>query len=267
MTIDYKKKTRQFTRTACDPFFTQFFNESDIELIIQTVFDNQVYVTNELFVNLLNNIVSYLGSFYPDVNARTPGKTDELKLIKKLHQHSAGLLEHLDILLNQYGYETWQHMNPFTLRSKDIRTRVSLDELYKSCQLLSTSLPITLQCIKNGSGKKTGNNSLQAIPGLIYYLIPIYEEVANKSVDENFHQDRKDGSLRYKGQFFDFIRAVLSIINAKYKQLYPNHKGTNPFKICLLESSIALGQHIQKTIKSIKEKHLKIKKERLGVSQ
>ncbi len=252
---DCIKKTRLFIRKAADPFFVDCFNENDIDLIIQSVFRDDMHITVGRFLELMNNIISYLGSFYPSINTLTPGKTDELSLIKKIQHHSSHLLEYIDTLLNQYGYETWQHINLYSPWGKEVNTRLSLDGLYEACQMLNVALPITLQHIKKSSGKKTGNNSLQAIPCLISYLIPIYEEVTNKSVSDNFHQDRKHGSLRYTGQFLDFVRTVLLMIKSKYDQLYPKNKDDNPFVICLAESSTALGKHIQKTILGIKNKH------------
>jgi len=256
---DFKEKTRLFTRTGSDPFFVNFFNKTDIDLVIKTVFLNKTHITKEHLLDLLNNIVSNIGSFYPDINKLTPGKTDELALLKKIARHTTPLLEYIDILLNKYGHETYQHIRLYAPWAKEINTRQSVDGVYETLQMLDAALPIAMQEIKNSAGKKTGNNALQAIPGLIYRLIPIYEKTANQSADKNFNQDRSNGSLRYKGQFFHFVHTVLSIINNKYDQLYTNDKDNNPFKICLAETSIALGQHIQRTIDSIKDQHKETK--------
>ncbi|KTC81715.1 hypothetical protein [Legionella brunensis] len=258
---DFTEKTRLFRHTVDDPFVGKFFNEVEIEHIIADVFSGNIQITKDNLFELLNNIVSFLGTFYPDINRLTPGKTDELKLLEKVEHHTSELLGYLDILLNKYGYETWQHIKLYGPWAKEVNTRQSLDGVYETLQMLDSALPIAMQKIKNSPGKKTGNNALQAIPGLIYYLIPIYEKATGQPADKNFHQDRKTGTLIYKGQFLEFVRSVLIIINSKFDELYPNNKDDNPFKICLIETSIALGQHINRTISSIKKKYDETRKE------
>ena len=256
---DFKEKTRLFTRTVGDPFFVNFFTETDIERIIKSVFVHHIYITNERLLELLNNIVSYLGSFYPDVNKLTPGRTDELELLEKIARHTTPLLEYIDILLNKYGPETYQHINLYAPWAKEVSIRQSVDGVYETLQMLDAALPIAMEKIKNSTRKKTGNNALQAIPGLIYYLIPIYEEATDKPADKNFHQNRKEGKLSYKGQFFDFVHFALVLINNKFDELHPDSKEDNPFKICLADTSVALGQHIKRTISGIKDKHTEVK--------
>lgn len=255
------EKTRLFSHTVGDPFVGNFFNEAEIDQVISDVFDGRIQITPNNLLALMNHIVSFSGTFYPAQNKLTPGKTDELELLKKIAHHTAPLLEYIDILLNKYGHETWQHIKLYAPWAKVADTRQSLDGVYETLQMLDAALPIATQKIKNSPGKKTGNNSLQAIPGLIYDLISIYEEATGKPADKNFHQDRKGGTLSYKGQFFDFVRSVLIIINGKFDELYPNSKDENPFKICLIETSVALGQHIYRTISSIKKKYDKTRKE------
>lgn len=258
---DFTEKTRLFSHTVGDPFVGKFFNEVEIEQIIADIFNGDIQITKDNLFELLNNIVSFLGTFYPDINRLTPGKTDELKLLEKVDHHISALLGYLDILLNKYGYETWQHIKLYAPWAKEVNTRLSLDGLFEACQMLGAALPIATKCIENKPGKKTGNNSMQAIPGLIYHLIFIYEETTERPADKNIQQDRKTGTLRYKGQFLDFVHHVLILINKKFAILYPDNQDDNPFKICLVDTSIALGKQIDKTISNIKLKHKEVRQE------
>jgi hypothetical protein len=254
---DFTEKTRTFTHSVGDPFFGQFFNEEDINQIIKHVFNESTKINRGNLFELLNNIVHFLGTFYPDINKLTPGKTDELSLIDKIEHHTSGLLKYLDILLSQYDYETLKYIKLYAPWAKEINTRLSLHGIFEACQMLDGALPIAKQGIESKAGKKTGNNSMQAIPGLIYHLIFVYKEITGKSADKNFHQDKSTGRLKYKGQFFDFVHHVLFIINGRFKKRYPDKKEDNPFnpfKICLEEESIALGQHIYRTISNLKKK-------------
>ncbi|MFW2572118.1 hypothetical protein [Legionella sp. 29fVS95] len=258
---DFTEKTRLFSHTVGDPFVGKFFNEIEIDQIIADVFNGDIQITKDKLFELLNNIISFLGTFYPDINRLTPGKTDELKLLEKIEHHTTELLGYLDILLNKYGYETWQHIKLYAPWAKEVNTRLSLDGLFEACQMLDAALPLAKKCIENKPGKKTGNNSMQAIPGLVYHLIFIYEEATERPADKNFQQDRKTGALRYKGQFFVFVHHVLTLINKKFAILYPDNQDENPFKICLLDTSIALGKQINRTISNIKLKHKEAQQE------
>lgn len=245
---DFTEKKRLFSRTTGDPFAGHFFNETEIDQLITDIFGENMQITkNELFTSL-NNIISFLGKFYPDTNTLTPGKTDEIKLFKKIEHHTSGLQKNLNVLLNQYGYDTWLHIKPYAPEAKEIGTKLFLNDLSQACQMLGAVLPIAKKSIKDKPKKKTGNNSMQAISRLIRDLIPIYEKATGKSVDKNFHQDRSTGSLRYKGQFFDFVHYVISAI-----KLYPDTKKDNPYKICLEDASLAVGKHIHRIISNIKK--------------
>lgn len=167
---DFTEKTRLFTQAVGDPFVGQFFNEEDIDEIVENVFDGEMQISRSNLFELLSNIVSFLGTFYPAINKLTPGKTDELKLLEEIEYHTSGLLEHLDILLNQYGHETWQYIKLYAPWAKQMDTRLSLDAVFETCQMLDAALPTAQRDIEKKSGKKTGNNAMQAILGLILLL-------------------------------------------------------------------------------------------------
>lgn len=115
----YRKNTAIYPLNGRS-FFDHFFNEAEIDQMITDIFNEPIQVTKGELFTLLNHIVSLLGKFYPDSNTLTPGKTDELKLLKIIEHHNSELQKNLSILLNQYGYDTWRHINPCVPETKEI---------------------------------------------------------------------------------------------------------------------------------------------------
>ncbi len=76
--------------------------------------------------------------------------------------------------------------------------------------------------------------------------------MTGKNAKENFHQDPA-GDSPYKGQFYNFIRCIFSIINKNYPIRYPNITIPNPFAIKsendIGEESHSLGKYILKVFR------------------
>lgn len=87
-----KEKTRAFYRHmyVTDPFhcYKKYINEDDIDHIINTIFDETALVDKTKFLEELNRVISKIGTLYPDMNTRTPGKTDEMALLSDIYKHN-----------------------------------------------------------------------------------------------------------------------------------------------------------------------------------
>jgi hypothetical protein len=251
--INFKDKTNIFSRSSGDLFFSHFFDENDVDNIIDSIFNNQIIADKTYFLELLNNTISFVGSFYPDIYSISPGKNDELQLLKALEKLKKKEIELLDTLLYKYGHKTLQHFK-ISQQGKSLSTWQFLETTHRNAETLYYALPFAQKEIKSRDSKKTGKKSQQAVPSLIYQLIIVYEEISGKSADAHIHQDRSTGTLYFKGEFYDFVHTLFSMIN---KKLLKEHgkSAKNPFKICLDKQSVALGKQIQNTIKLIKDEH------------
>lgn len=246
---DFKSKTFKFSDTDGNRIFRDFLEADDVEIIVNEVFDGNMYMDNNDMLAQMNNIIHLIGIFFPSLPQLFPGKTDKLKLLKKLERNINELIELIPILINQYGYEALRYFDCINPKTKKNNTKEVLFSISEGCRMIAPHFEKAVNKVEESPGKKTGNNSKQAIDILINYLIPIYESASNKKAYENIHQNRSTGSLRYNGQLYNFIFRVLRIINSRYAKLYPDKKDINPFKISFDENSIALGKRIEKNLK------------------
>lgn len=108
----FKSKTRGLHRNMyqTDPFFrkNEYINQEDIEFISNSIFKNLLHIERQSLLKQLNEAISQTGTIFPDINSRTPGKTDEINLITTMNNHCEKMQKYLLILLTQYGEETWQ---------------------------------------------------------------------------------------------------------------------------------------------------------------
>lgn len=133
----------------------------------------------------------------------------------------------------------------------------------KHGSVLNTGLLSALVDVQEKPGKSVGNNTRQAISGLIKELIRIYETATGRIEKNNFHHRIASGCSQFRGQFYDFVYFILKNINEKYEQFFPDNLSENPFsfslptinpfKIDLTEHSMALGKQIENTLKKINE--------------
>jgi 5-hydroxyisourate hydrolase-like protein (transthyretin family) len=248
--LTYKDKTIVLSREGSDIFYRGFFNKEDAEKILREVFNNEIQIDNNYFLELLNHSVSFAGNATIDLAKLTPGKTDKRKLIQKTCDIADDLHEHLDLLLKNYGHETYQHIHIFAdypdsqlQNMEKVDTYEFLSKLKRYAHYLARMKLAAIENLSKEQGKKTGNNTNNSSIQCIYELINVYELATKMKAKDNFKQDVKD---KYKGQFYDFVYIVFFIIQTNYKKRYPNTKKRNPFSVALLDTSYALGKLIQR---------------------
>ena len=112
------------------------------------------------------------------------------------------------------------------------------------------AIPNAIQNIEDTKGKKTGGNSKDSIPNLIYYLIRIYRDIIGKDAAKNFILPKAQKSS-YRGQLYLFIHAVFTVINKNYVTRCKNSRLKNPFIIALNDQSQALGKQIKRVFKKM----------------
>ncbi len=222
--LTYKDKTNFPGGTGADIFIRGFFTEEDVGKLREHVFKDDQFIDLKNLQDLLNNVVSFIAT--GRLIRLKPGRADKKELIDSICDIAENLDQHLNILINQYGYETFKHIpiisregygwNDHDTYQYIIRLKEDLLKLAHVCDVIKRGLD-------KESGNKTGDNSQNAIPRLIYYLVQVYEQVTSKNAKENFKQATSE-EPPYKGQFYDFVRMVFVILNENYKIRYPKEQ-------------------------------------------
>lgn len=251
--LTYKDKTNFPVGTCSDIFQRNFFQEDDINKLTKSAFSNDSNIDKQVLRELLNNVIKF--AVIVKNTKLMPGKSDKKKLIEKICEIAEDLGNHFEILMNKYGHGTFKHI-PIVVNNgyklEEIDTYEFLKKTQKDIFNLAYIRDVAKRNIDSESGKKTGNNSKNAIPNLIFHLVTVYERITSKTVKENFQQDPA-GEHPYKGEFYQFTHCIFEIINENYSKRYPNTQEPNPFKIEFNnkhgEESHSLGKYIIKVLK------------------
>jgi len=248
--ITYKEKTN-FPVGSGPDIFVNFFNQNDIEKIVSNVFKSESQVDAEHLCKLLNNVLVF--SNHTNFTKLNPGRSDKRKLIEEICILAQELGDHLYILLNRYGYETYNLIPIFIGAPKVQKANCYefLTKLEDDLNSLSAVVEVAKRNIDEVPGKKTGNNSQNSIPTLIYNLGTVYEELTQKKARDNFQQDPL-GDVPFKGQFYDFCHYVFEIINKNFKIRCLSTEKPNPFRMDFInkngDKSYSLGRYIRKVL-------------------
>lgn len=249
----YKEKSIMRSGTGLGRF-SGFFRDEDVEKIIREAKLNNICVSHGYLLELLNNVTKF--SDITSFSSMTPGKPDKRALLSKLFRNAEGLEENIEILINQYGPETVCHIPVMSRNGDGIYQDVDGYHFFRKLQAdlanLTSVCHLAKKNIEASSGKKTGDNSGESIPQLIFHLVEVYRLVTGKNAREEFHQNPA-GERPYKGQFYDFVWSVFCVLNENFQVRFPEVTEPNPFRIDFTnseeEESYSLGKYIEKVFR------------------
>ncbi len=168
--LTYKDKTNFPVGTGSDIFYREFFQREDVEELIDSVFKNDSPIDDENFRKTLNNVISFAAIIRH--TQLKPGKTDKKELVSKICEIAENLEHHLNILTNQYGYDTFKHI-PILVKEgcawKEIDSYEFLSSLKNDLMNLANIRDAAIKKIDADGGKKL--EITQKMQFQIWYII------------------------------------------------------------------------------------------------
>lgn len=113
---EYKNKSRYFSTPEHAPFMHDFFSHDDITCVISILFGGKEDIANKdlkckQLTEMLNNALRLGASLHPHIDTLSPSRADEKELLKSISNYAAYIREDMTILLQKYGYPTYQYLN------------------------------------------------------------------------------------------------------------------------------------------------------------
>lgn len=147
--IGFRDKSRILSHSSSDdPMRRELFNEDDINEILKIIPDEKMTEKRHHLLELLNNITGFVASFFPLFTHNTPGKTDEILLLKQIDTSLQKTIKDISILRDKYGHKTFSLLSIVDPSLKKVGTYEYLNELIDKMQSLSYSIPSALNQLK-----------------------------------------------------------------------------------------------------------------------